>query len=119
MFWFFLVAYRPMRRRGGRVGPTGPFIELRGRMFESDEVIRKNVQNEAVGLDRDGVAARREEAQRRYDASTPGYCMDLIMRREVLERYVGEWQRVLDEMTARGIERCLPADEKERFPSSR
>ncbi|MBB4889178.1 hypothetical protein WEB32_02430 [Streptomyces netropsis] len=29
-----------------------------------------------------------------------------------LERYAEEWQRVLDEMTARGIERYLPVDEK-------
>ncbi|HEY9373971.1 hypothetical protein [Streptomyces sp.] len=42
----------------------------------------------------------------------PGYCFDLIMRREQLDRYAEEWQRVLDEMTARGIERYLPVDEK-------
>ena len=45
------------------------------------------MQEEAAGLDRDGVAAQRREAQRRYDASMPGYCFDLIMRREQLERY--------------------------------
>ncbi|ROQ26053.1 hypothetical protein EDD98_5641 [Streptomyces sp. PanSC19] len=81
-------------------------------MFEPDEVIRKNVQEKAVGLDRDGVAAQRVEAQRRYHTSTPGHCMDLIMGREVLEQYAKEWQRVLDEMTAHGIERYLPVDEK-------
>ncbi|MEU4275344.1 hypothetical protein AB0F57_10405 [Streptomyces tanashiensis] len=81
-------------------------------MVEPEEVIRTNVQEEAAGLDRDGVAAQRGEAQRRYDASMPGYCFDLILRREQLERYAEEWQRVLDEMTARGIERYLPVDEK-------
>ncbi|WP_369142041.1 hypothetical protein [Streptomyces sp. R44] len=81
-------------------------------MFESDEEIRKNVQEKAVGLDRDGVAAQGKEAQRRYDASTPGYCFDLAVRREQLEQYAKEWQRVLDEMTARGLERYLPVDEK-------
>ncbi|PZT73820.1 MULTISPECIES: hypothetical protein [unclassified Streptomyces] len=73
-------------------------------MFESDEVIRKNVQEKAMGLDRDGVAAQGREAQRRYDASTPGYCFDLIMRREQLEQYAKEWRRVLDEMTDLDIE---------------
>ncbi|MER5207717.1 hypothetical protein [Streptomyces sp. NPDC002825] len=81
-------------------------------MFESEEAIRKSVQEKAVGLDRDGVSAQKREAQRRYDASTPGYCLELVMRREQLEQYVKEWQRVLDEMTARGIERYLPVDEK-------
>ncbi|GGR07401.1 hypothetical protein FHS38_005252 [Streptomyces netropsis] len=51
-------------------------------MVEPEEVIRTNVQEEAAGLDRDGVAAQRREAQRRYDASMPGYCFDLIMRRD-------------------------------------
>lgn len=81
-------------------------------MFEPEEVIRKNVQEKAAGLDRDGVYAQRREAQRRYDASMPGYCVELAMRREQLDDYVKEWQRVLDEMTERGIERFLPVDEK-------
>ena len=33
-------------------------------MVEPEEVIRTNVQEEAAGLDRDGVAAQRREAQR-------------------------------------------------------
>lgn len=64
-----------------------------------------------MGLDRDGVSAQRREAQRRYDASMPGYCVELAVRREQLDEYVKEWQRVLDEMTERGIERFLPVDE--------
>ncbi|WP_267882856.1 hypothetical protein [Streptomyces sp. NRRL S-237] len=42
----------------------------------------------------------------------PGYCVELVMRREQLDEYVKEWQRVLDEMTERGIERFLRVDEK-------
>ncbi|MFE6228972.1 hypothetical protein [Streptomyces sp. NPDC057854] len=68
-------------------------------MFESEEAIRKNVQQKAAGLDRAAVAAREKEARRRYETSTPGHCFELTARREQLERYAGAWRRVLDGMT--------------------
>ncbi|MEU6467620.1 hypothetical protein [Streptomyces sp. NPDC046976] len=81
-------------------------------MFESDETVRRKVRERAAGLSREEVEARREEARRRCDKSVPAYCVELSMQQEWLEQNVLEWQRVLDEMTARELSVYRPVDEK-------
>ncbi|MFF2780707.1 hypothetical protein ACFVU3_38160 [Streptomyces sp. NPDC058052] len=70
-------------------------------MFESDEVVRRKVREMAGGLPREEVVLRKDEARSRC-GSTRVYCGETAMRRERLERYAVEWERVLDEMTGRG-----------------
>ncbi|MFY4722677.1 hypothetical protein [Streptomyces sp. LaBMicrA B280] len=81
-------------------------------MFESEERVRGKVRERAVGLSREEVATRKEEARRTCDKSVPAYCVELSMRQEWLEQNALEWQRVLDEMTARELSVYRPVDEK-------
>ncbi|BBC94533.1 hypothetical protein ACFY2H_42105 [Streptomyces griseofuscus] len=80
-------------------------------MFESDETVRRKVRERAAGLSREEVEARKEEALRTCDKSVPAYCVELSMQREWLEQNALEWQRVLDEMTARELSVYRPVDE--------
>ncbi|MFD5767462.1 hypothetical protein ACFWIN_16755 [Streptomyces sp. NPDC127049] len=69
-------------------------------MFESDEAVRENVRKRAVGLSREEVALQRDNARSRCEGSRV-HCAEAAMRREWLEQYAAEWQRVLDELTER------------------
>lgn len=67
-------------------------------MFESDEVVHRNVREKAAGLSLEEVVRERDTARSRCE-SVRAYCMEAAMQREWLEQYAEEWQRVLAELT--------------------
>jgi hypothetical protein len=67
-------------------------------VFESDEVVHRNVREKAAGLSLEEVVRERDTARSRCEG-VRSYCMEVAMQREWLEHYAEEWQRVLDELT--------------------